>query len=140
MVSLRDIQQEVVITDQMVQSAIAEGFSFVCANCRKLWWGASQKRQCRARFEGKTCGGPIMALDFPEYEGLLTDGMLMNFCFVDGVESTGAVQFRQNPDARGRLIGFCPKHGPEWIQEMQKSETGLPRLLGRPDNGGDHEG
>lgn len=104
---------EVVITDQMVQEALSNKVSFVCATCRKFWKGAERGEQCEAFKEGKPCGGPIVGLDFPEYDGMMTRSSLAGHCFVCGNESDGVME-----RSGGKLVGFCKRHGPEWIDTL----------------------
>lgn len=85
-----------------IAGAMANGVSFVCANCEHFWWGVDRKLDgCKAVHDRKECGGPIRNLAFPEYAGPLA-GKLTSFCFLTGERSTCAVS------TKGGIVGATP--------------------------------
>ena len=93
------------LTSEKVANAMAKGVGFVCANCTKYWQGtADGGDKCEAAKQGTECGGPLMGLGFPEYEGPLA-GYVMNFCFVCGDKSRYGARGKC-----GNLVGVCGEH------------------------------
>ena len=83
-----------------VARAVQQGYSIVCATCRKLWRGKD------AGFDGclAKCTGPIGGDTFPEYDGDMPD--MVRWCFVCGCDSDYALQVGQKP----RRVGVCKVH------------------------------
>lgn len=82
------------------------GFSFICANCVKLHVGLSRgEEHCSYALRGRHCGGPIVGLTFPEYEGPLTRPRIASVCFRCGDDSTKLVEVK----GKG-FVGACDKH------------------------------
>lgn len=93
------------MTSDKVAEARAKGVGFVCANCLKFWRGtADGGDQCEAAKSNKECGGPLVGLGFPEYEGPLA-GYVSNFCFACGERSRYAARGKC-----GNLVGVCENH------------------------------
>lgn len=92
----------------MIEDAVKKhGMSWVCAHCMKWWTQFLRGRKmCETLYQGKRCAGPIVGMDFPEYEGVLTNERIADHCFKCGAKSTGAAI----PRGAGRAIGFCAEH------------------------------
>lgn len=83
-----------------VRLAIIQGMSPVCATCEH--YGAAQDRGLDSC--GKTCGGPIVGMDFPLYKGPMT--RLDNFCFACVSRSDFVIKVPLGT----KHIGVCNKH------------------------------
>lgn len=82
------------------------GFSFICANCTKLHIGIKRgEKHCGHALRGRSCGGPIVELAFPEYEGPLTRQTIADICFRCGKESTRLIEVK----GKG-FVGACTEH------------------------------
>jgi hypothetical protein len=95
--------------------AMANGVSFVCANCDNFWWSAERKLDgCKAHHERKSCSGPVGGFGFPLYEGPL-QGHLARFCFLTGEPATAVIRTKD-----GREIG-ATKRGIDVVQTFSKN-------------------
>lgn len=93
------------MTPEKVRLAMAEGVGFVCANCKNYWKSEdSGMGVCDAAVRGKQCGGPMVGLAFPEYDGPL-GGYVSKFCFVCGDKSRYAARGKC-----GNTVGVCAEH------------------------------
>lgn len=105
------------MTPERIKAAVRDGVVFVCATCTKFWRGQDTgKDGCLAAQHGKTCGGPLIGLTYPEYHGPLT-GCMTKFCFLCGAQSDAAVQVRDQG-----LVGVCKKHIPDLESYARKGE------------------
>lgn len=97
------------VTDRMIRDVVEKKkMSWVCAHCVKLWRSlAKGQKKCEAALQNKGCGGPIVGLAYPEYEGVLTRESMVNYCFVCGAESDGMAMPK---NGSGDGVGFCRKH------------------------------
>ena len=84
------------------------GYGFVCATCQKLQRPLGIGRHlvgCEAQQAGIQCGGPIVGLSFPQYEGPLTQQGMAMTCFACGKDANKILQ----PDDGG-YVGCCNEH------------------------------
>lgn len=115
-----DATKQATITDKMVQYARSKGVSYICANCTKFWRGIELgQAQCMAVHEKKKCGGPILMMTFPEYQGPLPRTTFPSICFVCGGEAIAGVKAGDSQE----LIGVCADHE-AWLHEMRKYDKG----------------
>ena len=106
--------------DSIVQEAMADGYAFPCAYCKKLWFARSMGYQggCEAELKGLACGGPVVGLGFPLYDGPLTDEHLASHCFrcgagpLRGPAGDKVIEVAPRPGTRGRKLGLCKRHLP----------------------------
>ena len=91
----------------LIVTDVASGLAYVCAMCTK-WRRAADRgdSQCEAVAAGKSCGGPLSGMTFPEYEGPLESAMMSRFCFRCGQKSTAGVRL----NGGSRILGLCEKH------------------------------
>lgn len=102
-----------------VRIAMAAGWAFVCATCKRFHEGKEfGLERCTAR-EG--CGSPIVGDTFHEYEGPLTD--FLRFCFVCGDPPTKGLKVAGHT----RMVGACQKHY-KYVMEMAPTKPGPRRL------------
>lgn len=95
------------MSNPRVVQLLKSGMSFVCANCEKLWRNLDRgQSMCEASGNGRPCGGPLLLLDFPLYEGPLAESNWTSFCFVCGKPSAGAARVRDC----SRMLGLCENH------------------------------
>jgi hypothetical protein len=77
------------------------GVSAVCSHCKRYWEGrALRAPSCTATL---ACAGPLGGLDFPEYEGVLTELDLASFCLMCGAPAAATMQAHGRP----RKLGVC---------------------------------
>ena len=88
-----------------VAAAVAGGTSPVCATCKHYWRGQDKglDRCVKQRHE---CGGPIRGLDFPLYDGPMTEDRMMTWCFMCAAEASYGVRVK----GTHRVFGLCAKH------------------------------
>jgi hypothetical protein len=85
----------------------SSGMSYVCSLCSK-WLRAKDKGldKCEASVGGRSCGGPMAGMVFPEYEGVLERADFASFCFVCGKPSTAGIRVPNE----FRMLGVCEEH------------------------------
>jgi hypothetical protein len=112
----------------LVRQAVAEGYSVVCATCRKYHEAKARGLdQCLAE-DG--CGSPIVGDTFHEYDGPITD--FLRFCFVCGDPAAKGVRVK----GRQRIVGACLRHADYVVTMAPKlSSPGLRRLPVVPPEG-----
>lgn len=104
------------IPPDKVQASLAEGYAFPCATCVKLYWAKERGLdECRAGYEGKVCGGPLVGLGFPEYEGPLTRQAIATHCFRCGQRASKVVEGNRGPG----YVGVCKRHLPVLTRVME---------------------
>jgi len=87
-----------------IRSVVAKGVSSVCATCSRFWKGRDVGLPFPSCTAERPCGGPIAGLDFPEYDGPLTE--FDRFCFVCGGTGVYGVKIPN----RTKVIGMCRPH------------------------------
>jgi hypothetical protein len=93
-----------------VARALMEGYAFPCACCRKLWRARDRGSDvCEAGLTNQACGGPVIGLAFPLYEGPLTPQALATLCFRCGKPASKFIETQSSP---GRYLGLCKRHEP----------------------------
>lgn len=89
---------------------MGEGYAFPCACCKKLWRNRAKGIDgCEAAQLGERCGGPLVGMSFPLYEGPLTPQTIATTCMRCGDPADEAVDSWDTP---GRFVGVCKKHAP----------------------------
>lgn len=84
--------------------AVQNGVSIVCATCKRYWEARDKglpEPQCAS---SKRCAGPFAGMEFPEYDGPITD--FSQWCFVCGADADYGLQSRGS----GRVFGICSEH------------------------------
>lgn len=104
---------------------VDKGMAYVCALCHK-WMRARERgeKQCEAAQAGKSCGGPLVKMTFPEYEGPLEKAEWSNFCFRCGEPSAAGVQV----PGEFKVMGICDSHL-EMLEKMTPKNGGKPLRL-----------
>jgi len=89
----------------------APGLAWLCSTCTKF----TKAREagiaglsCMAAVTNKVCGSPLVSLDFPQYEGQVTE--FSRWCFVCGSRGTRGMRAKGTT----RVFGVCEAHGPSW--------------------------
>ena len=103
--------------DSAVQEALAEGYAFPCACCKKLWRAKAvgYRGGCEAQMKGEECSGPVSGRAFPLYEGPLTLATLASHCFRCGdgpLSGSRGDKVIEMPSDPGRQLGLCKRHLP----------------------------
>ena len=84
------------------------GYGFACSTCKKLQRSLERgtvMHGCEAQQAQIQCGGPIVGLSFPQYEGPLTKQGMATTCFVCGVRANKILQADD-----GGYVGCCNEH------------------------------
>jgi hypothetical protein len=84
------------------------GYGFVCATCDRLTRPlaeGSHLEGCEAARARVRCGGPIVGMSFPAYEGALTKPAMAMHCFACGTNANKVLQA-----ADGGYVGCCNEH------------------------------
>ena len=84
---------------------MAGGLAFVCAMCERMERGIGQgETVCEAALLERPCGGPVVGMGFPQYDGMLTKAQLGGLCFRCGNTAVGGFETPQG------LVGVCAEH------------------------------
>jgi len=98
-----------------VKKLMGEGFGFTCAACQKLHEGLLRGAEvCSEGLAGNDCGGPLIGLSFPLYQGPLTRETIAKTCFMCGVDANKILQAED-----GGYVGVCNTH----MENVRKSAT-----------------
>ncbi len=87
-----------------VKSLVADGLSPVCATCSRYWEGRERGLAAPLCTAARPCGGPVAGMDFPEYDGPITN--FEKQCFVCGSTATLGIKL----PTRERVVGICKPH------------------------------
>lgn len=94
---------------------MGDGFGFTCAACKKLHEGLMRGAEiCSAGLAGQECGGPLIGMSFPQYEGPLSKESIAKLCFMCGADANKILQAED-----GGYVGVCNTH----LEHVKKSAT-----------------
>jgi hypothetical protein len=92
--------------ESRTKELLAKGMAFPCAVCVKMWAALDKGSEvCEVGLNGTHCGGPMVGMSFPFYEGALSRDVLVKFCFRCGDPASKLVE-----PTDGGIIGVCEKH------------------------------